>query len=99
MKHGGYAYILTNKYNTVLYIGVTSNLTDRLIKHKAGFYDNAFSKRYHLTKLVYFEEFDSIVDAIKREKQLKSGSRQKKMDLINHYNPEWKDLIGRFVKV
>jgi putative endonuclease len=99
MEHGGFTYILTNKYNNVLYIGVTSDFKERLIKHITGFYENAFSKRYHLAKLVYYEEFDSIVDAIAREKQLKAGSRQKKMDLINQYNPEWKDLIGRFVKV
>ena len=97
MKHGGYVYILTNKHSTVLYVGVTSDLTKRIIRHKNGFYENAFSKRYHVTKLVHYEEFDSIVKAITREKQLKAGSRQKKVNLVNQYNPEWKDLFGNLV--
>ncbi len=93
MKKKGYIYILTNKHQNVLYTGVTSNLRQRMIQHKQGFYENSFSKRYHSTILVYFEEFDSIINAIAREKQIKAGSRQKKIDLINRNNPEWKDLF------
>ncbi len=92
MERGGSIYILTNKNNTVLYTGVTSDLTNRLIQHRNGQFENSFTSRYNVTKLVYFEEFDTIVDAIAREKQLKAGSRQKKIDLITRLNPEWKDL-------
>jgi putative endonuclease len=99
MKHGGYTYIMTNKYNTVLYIGVTSNLQTRLIQHLSGIHEEAFTKRYHITKLVYYEVFDRIENAIAREKLLKAGSRQKKLDLINQFNFEWKDLTDRFVRI
>ena len=92
MKQGGHVYILTNKHNKVFYTGVTSNLSGRLIQHKQGLHQDSFSKRYHVTKLVYIEEFDRIEDAIAREKQLKAGSRQRKIDLIEKFNPEWKDL-------
>ena len=92
MEKGGYIYILTNKNHTVLYTGVTSNLTNRLYEHRTGLYKNAFTNKYNVKKLVYFEGFTSIEEAIIREKQIKAGSRQKKLDLINHFNPEWKDL-------
>ena len=65
-------------------------------RHRSGFYKNAFSHKYNVTELVYFEKFDSIVDAIAREKQIKGGSRQKKLDLINSLNPEWRDLTEDF---
>jgi putative endonuclease len=89
----GYIYILTNKNNTVLYVGVTSNLTQRIQQHQSGFFKNAFTSRYNLSKLVYYEEFLSMEDAIGREKQLKAGSRQKKVKLIEKKNKDWKDLI------
>lgn len=92
MERGGYIYILTNKNHTVLYTGVTSNLANRLYEHRAGFYKNSFTSKYNVFQLVYFEEFLSIEEAIAREKQIKAGSRRKKMDLINGFNPEWKDL-------
>lgn len=92
MERGGYIYILTNKNHTVLYTGVTSNLAKRLYEHRTGFYEKSFTSKYNVTKLVYFEEFTSIEEAIAREKQIKAGSRQKKLDLINHFNPDWKDL-------
>lgn len=92
MERGGYIYILTNKNHTVLYIGVTSNLGNRLNEHRTGKYKTSFTYKYNVKELVYFEEFLSIEDAIHREKQLKAGSRQKKLDLINGFNPEWKDL-------
>jgi len=92
MRKRCFVYILTNKNHTVLYTGVTSNLPQRMERHKTGFYKSAFSHSYKVTMLVYFKEYDSIVDAIAREKQIKAGSRQKKLDLINALNPEWKDL-------
>ena len=92
MKKGGYIYILTNKTNTVLYVGVTSDLSLRMQQHLSGYYKNSFTSRYKVTKLVYYEEFLSIEDAIRREKQLKSGSRKNKIALIEKRNPEWRDL-------
>jgi len=77
----GYVYIMSNDKNGTLYIGVTSNLIKRVYQHK-NFLCEGFTKRYVLTKLVYFEIFDSIENAIAREKQLKAGSRAKK-DTIN----------------
>jgi putative endonuclease len=88
----GFAYIITNRHHTTLYVGVTSDLFGRTKKHRDKIYPKSFSARYNLCKLVYYERFDSITDAIAREKQLKAGSRKKKLDLINKYNPEWKDL-------
>ncbi len=87
-------YIMTNKYRNVLYTGVTSDLRSRVFQHKAKMVAG-FTQRYNLNKLVYFEEIENALDAIKREKQLKSGSRQKKIDLINKANPEWQDLYNR----
>ena len=98
MKESGYIYILTNKNNKVLYTGVTSNLINRLLQHRTGQFINAFTSRYNVSKLVYFEEFLTIEDAISREKQLKSGSRQKKIDLIDSINPEWEDLSGSIIE-
>ncbi len=89
----GFIYIITNTYNTTLYIGVTSNLPERIIEHKEKRYQNSFSARYNLHKLVYYEQFQMIGDAIGREKQLKGGSRIKKIKLIESINPEWKDLF------
>lgn len=88
----GYIYILTNKNNTVLYVGVTSNLVERMEAHRTKKYSGSFSARYNLNKMVYWESFASITEAIAREKQLKGGPRQKKTDLINRLNPEWNDL-------
>ena len=88
----GFIYIITNKNHTTLYIGVTSNLPGRIRQHKQKKYRNSFSARYNLEKLVYWEAFQEIGDAIGREKQLKGGSRQKKLDLINARNPDWLDL-------
>jgi putative endonuclease len=83
---------MTNLNNTTLYIGVTSNLQYRVWQHKNRFYQKSFTTRYNLTKLVYYECFLSIEDAIIREKQLKGGSRARKIDLINSMNAEWNDL-------
>ncbi len=84
-------YIMTNAHNTVLYTGVTNNLQRRVLEHRAG--QSSFTKRYNVTKLVYFECGSDINAAIAREKQIKAGSRQKKLDLIDAINPEWKDLF------
>ena len=88
-------YILTNKINTVLYTGVTSNLVQRLHQHRIA--DNRdFAFRYKAFKLVYFECGGDILSAIGREKQIKNGSRAKKIALINSINPEWRDLSEDF---
>ena len=86
-----YVYILSNKRNTVLYTGVSNNLIRRLWEHKNST-GSSFTKRYNVDKLVYFENFSSIDDAIAREKQIKAGSRKKKIILIESMNPQWKDL-------
>jgi len=95
MPKKGYTYILTNKNNTVLYTGASSDLKDRIDRHRNRKYPNAFSARYSIYKLVWYEEFDWIGDALKREKQIKAGSRQKKIDLINNMNPGWEDLYDK----
>ena len=92
MSKKGYTYITTNKNHTVLYTGATSTLKDRIDRHRNKKYKNSFSARYNTDKLVWYQEFEWIGDALAREKQIKAGSRQKKIDLINAMNPEWKDL-------
>jgi putative endonuclease len=92
MTKGGCIYIMTNKGNTTLYIGVTSDLLKRITQHREKNYPNSFTAKYNLNKLVYFETFPSIDEAITREKQLKAGSRKKKEELINKVNPGWIDL-------
>ena len=86
---------MTNKYNTVLYTGVTKDLQRRVDEHKSKLIAG-FTKKYNITKLVYYEIYEDITDAIAREKQIKAGSRQKKIDLVNSINPEWKDLYEEF---
>jgi putative endonuclease len=88
----GFVYIITNNNNTILYTGVTSDLKDRLIQHKSKKHPYSFSSKYNLFKLVYYECYETIGEAIKREKQIKSGSRKKKLNLINEMNPEWNDV-------
>jgi putative endonuclease len=90
---GGYVYIMTNQNNSVLYTGVTSNLKQRVYLHKTKLYPKSFTAKYNIDKLVYFEEHNSIENAIEKEKQIKGGSREKKIVLINNLNPEWKDLF------
>jgi putative endonuclease len=92
MKTGGVVYILTNHTNTTLYTGVTSNIVKRLYEHRNGVYAKSFTSKYNLTKLVYYEVFLRIEDAIAREKQLKGGNRLKKEQLILSINPDWMDL-------
>ncbi len=86
-----YVYILTNKKNTTLYVGVTNDLERRIFEHKNRVH-NGFSSKYKLTKLVYFEETDDISAALHREKQLKKWRRIWKEDLIREMNPQWVDL-------
>ncbi|TXD81706.1 GIY-YIG nuclease family protein [Subsaximicrobium wynnwilliamsii] len=88
----GFAYLLTNKNNTTLYVGSTSRLVQRIKQHKEKFFPKSFSAQYNLNKLVYFEAFQMIGDAVGREQQLKAGNRAKKVALINGANPEWLDL-------
>ena len=89
--HIYFVYIISNKHNNVIYTGVTNNLERRMLEHKSKF-NASFTAKYNCNKLVYFEEFQWIQDAIAREKQLKGGSRLKKMNLINSMNPGWVDL-------
>ncbi|MGB8981125.1 MAG: GIY-YIG nuclease family protein [Anaerolineales bacterium] len=84
-------YIMTNIHHTVLYTGVTNNLRRRVRELRNGI-GSAFTKKYNLHKLVYYEVGDNIYSAIAKEKQIKGGSRKKKIQLINSMNPEWKDL-------
>ena len=86
-----FVYILSNKANTVLYVGVTNNLERRVYEHKNKLIDG-FTKRYNVDKLVYFETTSDVDEAIKREKALKNLVRRKKEELINSNNPEWVDL-------
>jgi putative endonuclease len=84
-------YIMTNKNNTVLYTGVTSDLKKRIRQHKMKLV-KGFTKKYNIEKLVYYEVLEDPYNAIVREKQIKGGSRQKKLNLISSMNEEWKDL-------
>ena len=93
MEKTGYTYILANPYNTTLYIGVTSDLYARTLQHKNKHFPKSFSAKYNCNKLVWYQEFDSIKDAIAREKQIKGWKRFKKIVLIETMNPEWKDLF------
>lgn len=86
-----YVYIMTNKNNKVLYTGITNDLKRRVYEHKEKFVAG-FTKKYNVSKLVYYEVFEDSENAILREKQIKAGSRQKKIDLINGMNKEWRDL-------
>jgi putative endonuclease len=92
MKRGGCVYILTNERHTVLYTGVTSNLIVRMYQHKTKAFPNSFSAKYNGSKLVYYYFYPTIAEAISAEKQIKAGSRQDKIELINTMNPDWLDL-------
>jgi len=88
-----YVYILANKASSVLYTGVTNDLTRRVDEHNQHFVDG-FTKRYNVDRLVYYEILEDAENAIAREKQIKAGSRKKKMGLIDGMNPTWRDLYG-----
>ncbi|MEH6683882.1 MAG: GIY-YIG nuclease family protein [Qipengyuania sp.] len=91
---GGWVYIVTNKPNGVLYVGVTSDLATRIDQHRSG-KGSAFCRRYGLTRLVHAEEYDDISDAIAREKAMKAWKRAWKIELIETVNPGWDDLFER----
>lgn len=93
MERGGCIYILTNKMNTVLYCGVTSDLYFRIKEHKEKHYPDSFTAKYNCDRLMYFEQFSSIDEAIVKEKQIKNWRRSWKVNLINSTNPQWKDLF------
>lgn len=94
----GFIYILTNKSNTTLYIGVTVLIVSRIHQHKEKYNPKSFTAKYNLDKLVYYESFQMIGDAIGREKQLKASNRATKEALINTVNPEWNDLYEQINK-
>lgn len=91
MKRKYYVYILTNKFHTVFYTGVTSNLVKRIYEHKNKSIDG-FTSKYNIGKLLYFEEYNDVNLALNREKQIKDYRREKKFALIREINPEWNDL-------
>ncbi len=95
MGKGGSIYMMTNEFNTVIYIGVTSDLLSRISEHKNKKYLGSFTSRYKISKLIYYETFHDIEEAIAREKQLKGGSRKKKVALIESMNPKWEDLYDK----
>lgn len=88
---GGYVYLMTNKIDTVIYTGVTGDLRKRAYEHREGLAEG-FTKKYNVKKSVYYEIADNIESAIVREKQIKAGSRKKKIALIKSMNPALKDL-------
>ena len=92
MTRGGYVYLMTNIKHTVLYVGVTSELGNRIYQHKNGEHRKSFTLKFRTFKLVYYNGFDSIEEAIAEEKRIKGGSRKQKERLINEMNPEWNDL-------
>lgn len=88
----GYVYILANKRNSTLYVGVSNNLENRIYSHKNDLL-KGFTCKYKIKKLVYYEEYNSIYESIMREKQLKAGNRKRKIELIEKNNPTWEDLV------
>jgi putative endonuclease len=92
MVHGGSVYIMTNKLRTVLYVGVTSDLRNRVIEHREHYFKNSFTARYNCTICVYYEHFGRIEEAIAREKEIKGWIRIRKNELISVMNPDWNDL-------
>ncbi|MBU1148767.1 GIY-YIG nuclease family protein [Patescibacteria group bacterium] len=92
-EHRYYIYILASKRNGTLYIGVTGSLFKRTFKHKLKENQDSFTAKYNITKLVYYEIYQYVQDAIAREKQLKKWNRQWKIKLIEKENPAWRDLF------
>jgi len=96
MKKDSYIYILSNEYNKVFYIGVTSDLVKRIWEHKNKVLEG-FTNQYNLKKLVYYEVASDVESAIIREKQLKNWRRQWKIDLIKEFNPKFDDLYEKII--
>ena len=96
VQHSFYVYIMTNRWNRVLYTGVTNNLLRRIFEHRQKLSDG-FTFRYNLTRLVYYEEHLDPLFAIEREKQIKAGSRGKKVLLVEKMNPKWEDLYEKLL--
>ena len=92
-----YVYIITNKVNTSVYVGVTNDLVRRIWEHKNKII-KGFTSKYNLNKLVYYEIYDDEISAITREKRLKQYNREWKNDLINKFNPSWRDLYNEICK-
>ncbi|MEN6318360.1 MAG: GIY-YIG nuclease family protein [Syntrophaceae bacterium] len=92
-----YVYILANKKNGPVYIGVTSNLIERIYAHKNNLIEG-FTKKYHVHDLVHYEAYEDIYEAILREKRMKKWKRQWKTELIEQHNPEWKDLYDHIIE-
>ena len=97
-QQGGCVYIMTNKYHNVLYVGVTPDLTGRVWDHKNKTYPNSFTAKYNCDKLVYYEFYSRIEEAIATEKALKGGNKKSKVNLINSINPTWLDLYDDLIK-
>jgi len=93
MERGGCTYIMTNTFNNVYYIGVTSDLYSRVLEHKEKRYPSSFTSKYNCTKLVYFVFYPTIEEAIGEEKRLKKWNRDWKIKLIGDQNPKWIDLF------
>jgi len=92
-----YVYIITNKFNRVLYTGVTNNLQRRIYEHENKLV-KGFSSKYNLSKLLYFEDTNDVYSAISREKEIKGWIRKKKVELIKNMNPNWEDLSKKYFK-
>ncbi|NYB73930.1 GIY-YIG nuclease family protein [Sedimentibacter hydroxybenzoicus DSM 7310] len=91
-----YVYIMTNKYNKVLYTGITNNLARRVYEHKNNIIEG-FTSKYKVHRLVYYDYTENVMSAIEREKQIKGWSRYKKIELIESMNPIWEDLYGKIL--
>jgi putative endonuclease len=92
-----YVYILANKRNGTLYVGMTKDIAKRAVRHKDR-RANQFAAKYDVDKLVYYEKYKSLEEAVKREKQAKKWRREWKIKMIERRNPEWKDLVGEVIK-
>lgn len=93
MERGGFTYIMTNKNKTTLYVGVTSDLENRIFEHKNHLFRNSFTDKYNIEYCIYYEYFNRIEEAIIREKQIKGLTRAKKEKLINTMNPTWSEIL------
>ena len=97
LQKGGCVYIMTNKMHTVLYTGVTSDITGRVWEHKNKVYPESFTAKYNCDKLVYYFFYPRIEEAINAEKTIKAGSRKSKLRLVNELNPNWLDLFDELL--